>query len=117
LAVACPLETRETRKAADAHWINERVNAIRDRNRALLSNRGLERTPTSLNSSRRINTIMNNTQTTPTYYTPIEVADLLHLKRRTIYSFVRNKKLLAVKIGNRVRIHRDALADFLDANK
>ena len=59
---------------------------------------------------------MNNTNA-PLYYTPIQVADLLLLTRRTIYGFVRTKKLVAVKVGNRVRIHRDALEEFLGANK
>jgi excisionase family DNA binding protein len=51
------------------------------------------------------------------YYTPSHVADLLQVKRRTIYAWVRDKKLSAVKVGNRVRIHRDALAEFLGASK
>ena len=42
-------------------------------------------------------------------YTPEEVADILKLSRRTIYTYIKEGKLQAFKIGKRWRINEEAL--------
>ena len=48
------------------------------------------------------------------YYTPEQLADLLQISRRTVYLWVRERKLKAIKAGNRVRIPADAISKFLE---
>jgi len=49
-------------------------------------------------------------------YTPLQVANLLQVTRRTVYIWIRKKKLAAVRAGNRVRIHPAAVESFLITN-
>lgn len=51
------------------------------------------------------------------YYTPQEIADNLKLNINTIYQYIRENKLKAVKIGNRYRISENDLKEFLDRSK
>lgn len=51
------------------------------------------------------------------YYTPQEIADNLKLNINTVYQYIRENKLKAVKIGNRYRISENALKEFLDRSK
>lgn len=46
-------------------------------------------------------------------YTLDEVAQILQLTRRTLYSYVKNGKLKAVKIGRGWRVTETALQEFL----
>ena len=46
-------------------------------------------------------------------YTLDEVAKILQLTRRTLYSYVREGKLKAVKIGKYWRVSEENLADFV----
>ena len=52
---------------------------------------------------------------TSALYTPSELAAILKVGRRTIYSWIRDKKLLAVRVGSRVRIREQAIEEFLRA--
>lgn len=58
---------------------------------------------------------MKHTHTIESLYTPNQLADLLQVTRRTIYVWIREKKLTAVRAGNRVRIHPEAVDAFLKA--
>lgn len=46
-------------------------------------------------------------------YTLDEVAQVLQITRRTLYTYVKQGKLKAVKIGREWRVSEDALKDFL----
>lgn len=46
-------------------------------------------------------------------YTPEEIAQLLKVTRRSIYTYLKSGKLEAVKIGNGWRISQEALEKFL----
>ena len=59
---------------------------------------------------------MSHTYSTESLYTPLQVADLLQVTRRTIYVWIKQKKLAAVRAGNRVRIHPTAVESFLKSN-
>ncbi len=59
-------------------------------------------------------TPLDDTTHTPHYYTPEQVAETLQVQRRTIYVWVRDGKLRAVRAGNRVRIEPQALKEFLE---
>ncbi|NCB25780.1 MAG: DNA-binding protein [Bacteroidia bacterium] len=47
-------------------------------------------------------------------YTLSEVAEILHLTRRTVYSYVKSKKIKAVKIGRQWRVSQEAMREFVD---
>ncbi len=47
------------------------------------------------------------------YYTPEEVANKFKVKKSTVYFWVREGKLRAVKLGSLIRIPEAALNDFL----
>ncbi len=47
------------------------------------------------------------------YYTLAEIAEQLQITRRTLYSWVKEGKLPAVKLGRQWRVSEEALADFL----
>lgn len=47
-------------------------------------------------------------------YTLDEVAEVLKITRRTLYTYVKAGKLKAVKIGREWRVSEDALQDFLN---
>lgn len=53
------------------------------------------------------------------YYTPQEVADKLKLNIRTVYKWIRENKLNAIKVGDLWRIPESELQRFLglDGNK
>lgn len=46
-------------------------------------------------------------------YTLEEIVDLLHVTRRTLYTYIKEGKLKAVKIGKYWRVREDQLRDFL----
>lgn len=46
-------------------------------------------------------------------YTIDEVVDLLHVTRRSIYSYIKDGKLKAVKIGKYWRVTQENLEEFL----
>jgi len=56
---------------------------------------------------------MNHTLTLEALYTPIQLAELLQVTRRTVYIWIKKNKLAAVRAGNRVRIQREAVEAFL----
>jgi len=47
-------------------------------------------------------------------YTLDEVAEVLKITRRTLYTYVKEGKLKAVKIGREWRVSETALQDFLN---
>lgn len=47
------------------------------------------------------------------YFTPQEVADKFKVKKRTVYLWVKEGKLKAVKFGRLLRIPREALEEFV----
>ncbi len=47
------------------------------------------------------------------YYKPEEVAELLQVSRQTVYNWINEGRLQAVKAGRTTRVAREALADFL----
>lgn len=47
-------------------------------------------------------------------YTLDEVADIVGLTRRTLYTYVKTKQLKAVKIGRGWRVTEKALKDFVE---
>ena len=49
--------------------------------------------------------------------TPAEVAEELQLNLLTIYKYIREKKLLAIKFGRKYRIARNDLDEFVKSNK
>lgn len=51
------------------------------------------------------------------FLTPIEVAKELQLNLLTIYKYIRNKKVLAIKFGRKYRIIKEDLDKFIEANK
>ncbi len=51
------------------------------------------------------------------WYTPKELAEELGLREETIRHYIRTKQLEAVKFGNTYRIHKDAIAKFLEERK
>lgn len=51
------------------------------------------------------------------FLTPAEVAKVLQLDLLTIYKYIRNKKLLAIKFGRNYRIRREDLDNFIKSNK
>lgn len=51
------------------------------------------------------------------FFTPSEVAKELQLNLLTIYKYIRNKKLLAIKFGRNYRIAIEDLDKFIKSNK
>lgn len=45
----------------------------------------------------------------PKYYTPLEVAKILQVDRRTVYEWLRSGKLKGVKFGDSWRVPESAL--------
>jgi excisionase family DNA binding protein len=56
-------------------------------------------------------------QLQPYYYTPTQIAAILQVQRRTVYAWIKDDKLAAVRAGNRVRVNQQALDDFLRSTK
>jgi excisionase family DNA binding protein len=56
---------------------------------------------------------MNIIGDTEYFYTPTQIADILQVQRRTVYIWIRDKKLSAVRAGKIVRIHKQAFDEFL----
>ena len=50
----------------------------------------------------------------PKVYTIEEVAEILHMTRRSIYSYVKEGKLKAVKMGRFWRVSQKNLEEFID---
>lgn len=46
-------------------------------------------------------------------YTLEEIAEILHVTRRTLYNYVKDGKLKAIKLGRVWRVTEDALKEFL----
>jgi len=51
------------------------------------------------------------------FLTPSEVAEELQLNLLTIYKYIRNKKLMAVRFGRNYRITKEDLDKFITSNK
>lgn len=51
------------------------------------------------------------------FLTPEDVAQALQLNVLTVYGFIRNKKLIAVRIGRNYRIDRRDFDKFINSNK
>ena len=51
------------------------------------------------------------------YLTPKEVAKELQLNLLTIYKYIKNKKIVAIKFGRTYRIDRKDLDNFIESNK
>lgn len=49
-------------------------------------------------------------------YTPLEVAQMLRVTRTTIYEHIKNGQLKAIRIGNRYRISKAQLEEYLQQN-
>ena len=49
-------------------------------------------------------------------YTIEELVDLLHVTRRTLYTYIKEDKLKAVKMGKYWRVREDQLQDFLSGD-
>ena len=47
-------------------------------------------------------------------YTLREVEEILHLSRRTLYNYIKDGTLKAVKVGSYWRVTEDALKEMLD---
>lgn len=47
-------------------------------------------------------------------YTLTEIIEALGVTRRTLYNWIKDGKIKAIKIGNRWRITEDALQEFLE---
>ena len=47
-------------------------------------------------------------------YTPEEVAEILKVTRRTVYNYIKNGDLKAVKMGKYLRISGTNLQDFIE---
>jgi len=61
---------------------------------------------------------MDNRQNTlPKLYSPEDVANMLRVTRRTVYSYMRNGKLHAAKIGGNWHITEENLNAFLQGDK
>ncbi len=50
-------------------------------------------------------------------YTPAQVADMLQLNVITVYNYIRQKKLIAVKFGRSYRVDEKDLAKFIKKSK
>ena len=55
--------------------------------------------------------------TTPKFYTTQEVAELLHLKVKTVRAMINKKRLRAVKIGNEYRVTDEHIRQFVEENQ
>ena len=51
------------------------------------------------------------------FLTPSEVAKELQLNLLTIYKYIRNKKILAIKFGRKYRIAKEDLDNFIKSNE
>ena len=49
-------------------------------------------------------------------YTPLEVAKMLRVTRTTIYEHIKNGQLKAIRIGNRYRISKAHLEEYIQQN-
>ena len=52
-----------------------------------------------------------------TYYTPQEVAEILKVHRRSITRWIREGRLIAVRVGQQYRISKQDLEKFLDERR
>lgn len=53
----------------------------------------------------------------PRFYSPQDVADILHITIRTVYSYMKQGKLHAIKIGQYWHISQENLDLFLQGEK
>ena len=51
------------------------------------------------------------------FLTPKEVAKELQLNTLTVYGYIKNKKLTAVKMGRNYRVLEEDLEKFIESNK
>ena len=54
---------------------------------------------------------------TKNFLTAEEVAKELQLNTLTVYGYIKNKKLLAIRIGRNYRIAKEDLEKFIESNK
>lgn len=47
------------------------------------------------------------------YFTPEEIAEKFKVKKTTVYAWIRENKLRAIRIGKLARIPQDALDEFI----
>jgi excisionase family DNA binding protein len=47
------------------------------------------------------------------YYTPEEIAEKFKVKKRTVYFWVREGRLKAIRLGSLIRVPKEALEDFI----
>jgi len=59
---------------------------------------------------------MKNTST-KNFLTAEEIAKELQLNVLTVYGYIKNKKLLAIRIGRNYRIAKEDLDKFIESNK
>ncbi len=48
------------------------------------------------------------------YYTPEEISKTFNVKKATVYLWVREGKLKAIRLGNLIRISEEALQKFIE---
>jgi excisionase family DNA binding protein len=51
------------------------------------------------------------------YYTVDEIAELLHVSRVTVYSFINSGELRSIKFGKSRRVPESALSEFVTASE
>ncbi len=47
------------------------------------------------------------------YFTVAEIAERFKVSRQAVYDWIKEGKLKAIKVGNRTRISRSAIEDFI----
>lgn len=51
------------------------------------------------------------------YLMVAEVADLLRVRRETVYQWIKDRKIASIHLGRAVRISEDALQSFIKAHE
>ena len=50
------------------------------------------------------------------YYSPQQISDKFNVKTRTVYAWIRQGRLKAIKLGDLWRIPQSALEEFIEAS-
>lgn len=50
-------------------------------------------------------------------YSPVEIADVLAVRKETVYDWIKSKKLKAYRIGKRWKIQGKDINNFIKVNK
>jgi len=72
---------------------------------------------TNINKHSKLQPIVNTMKKIVFYLTPATVAKELQLNLLTIYKYIRNKQLLAIRFGRNYRIEKKDLDKFIRSNK